>query len=116
MGSPEQRRFARRSLTVEFYGRDLQGQGQMVFEGADLSAGGAFLKSDLLLETGETLEVEFRVPGIDTPLKAQARVAWVRRFPEADELPGMGIAFLAMAEQDRRALDDYLRAIDSPLH
>ena len=81
------RRFLRKTLQVEFRGRDAEGAGVLLFETADLSAGGTFLKSDLLLEEGETFSFEFRVPGADRPLTAQARIAWVRRFP-ADGQPG----------------------------
>ena len=48
--SAEQRRFERKTLNVLFNARDAQGVGQLVFESADLSPGGTFLKSDLLLE------------------------------------------------------------------
>ncbi len=108
MSNPDQRRFPRRGIVVDFKGRDAHGLGELVFETADLSAGGAFLKSDLLLEEDEVLTVEFSVPGQPSPLKAQARVAWVRRFPEAAEPAGMGIAFLAMQEPDRETLEHFL--------
>lgn len=104
----EQRRHSRKALQVDFKGREAEGSGQLIFEGADLSAGGAFLKSDLLLEQGETLAVEFRVEGLPRLLKAQARIAWVRRFPTPEEQAGMGIQFLAMSEEDRAALANHL--------
>jgi uncharacterized protein (TIGR02266 family) len=104
----EQRRHERKSVPVDFKGKDAQGAGQLWFKGADISTGGSFLKADLLLEQGETLALEFRVPGVPRLMKAQARVAWVRRFPEADEPAGMGVEFLAMSEEDRSVLDRYL--------
>lgn len=108
MTSPEHRRFPRTPLTVEFRGRDTQGHGQLIFEGADLSKGGTFLKSQLLLEQGEVLTLEFQIEGLTRTLRAQARVVWVRRFPKGNENPGMGVAFLAMTEEDRDVLGDYL--------
>lgn len=104
----EQRRFERKSVPVDFRGKDAQGAGQLWFKGADLSAGGSFLKADLLLELGETLGLEFRVPGVPRLMRAQARVAWVRRFPEAGEPAGMGVEFLSMSEEDRAVLTRYL--------
>ena len=101
----EQRRHARHSLSVEFRGRDASGEGELTLVGADLSAGGTFLRCDVLLEPGETLSLEFHLPGARASLKAQARVAWVRRFPEADAPAGMGIEFLAMPEADRLRLE-----------
>ncbi len=101
----EQRRHVRRAVSVEFRGKDAGGEGELTLLGADLSAGGTFLRCDVLLEPGETLALEFHPPGAAAPLSAQARVAWVRRFPDGSAPPGMGIEFLAMPEPDRRLLE-----------
>lgn len=108
----EQRRWARKSIQVEFRGKDAQGSGQLQFEAADLSAGGTFLKSDLLLEQGEGVSLEFRVPGVPRLMRAQARVAWVRRFPAESEPAGMGVEFLAMNDEDREVLVSYLDRVE----
>jgi len=81
-----------------------------LFEGADLSAGGTFFKSDLLLEQGEQLALEFRLPRLSKVIRAQARVAWVRRFPKTDQQPGMGIEFSAMTDEDRTVIAQYLES------
>jgi uncharacterized protein (TIGR02266 family) len=104
----QQRRFRRKELQVDFRARHQSGAGQLLFESADLSAGGSFLKSDLLLEVGETLVVEFRLPDVAHTIRAQGRVAWVRRFPHAAEPAGMGLEFLAMSEEDREILEEFL--------
>ncbi len=106
-----QRRYERKTLQVDVRARNTVGAGQLLFEGTDLSAGGSFLRSDLLLEEGETLVLEFRVPGVPRLMKAQARVAWVRRFPRPNEEPGMGVEFLAMTDDDRQVLTEYLERI-----
>jgi hypothetical protein len=64
-----------------------------------------------LLEQDEALALEFRVPGVPRVMKAQARVAWVRRFPEPNEVPGMGVSFLDLSEADRRVLATYLQLL-----
>jgi uncharacterized protein (TIGR02266 family) len=107
----EQRRHTRTSLEVDFRGRESQGAGQLLFQGTDLSPGGTFLKSDVLLDEGETLGVEFRVPGVQRLMRAQAKVAWVRRFPKDQELAGMGVEFVAMSDDDRSALTSYLEQV-----
>jgi uncharacterized protein (TIGR02266 family) len=107
----EQRGAERKPLQGEFRGKDATGAGELWFEGVDLSAGGSFLRSELLLEQGENLQVEFRIPNLARPLRAQARVAWVRRFPEPGEPPGMGVQFLSMADEDRRILTQYLSSL-----
>jgi uncharacterized protein (TIGR02266 family) len=108
--SAEQRRHARKAVSVEFRGKDAGGEGELSLVGADLSAGGTFLRSDVLLEPGETLSLEFHLPGASASLQAQVRVAWVRRFPDGEAPAGMGIEFLAMPETDRRLLETALGA------
>ena len=102
------RRFERHPLQVDFKGIDAQGLGELRFTGADLSEGGSFIRADLLLEEGEQLALEFRVPGVPRPMRARGRVAWVRRFPEPPQSGGMGFEFLAMTEEDRAVLAEYL--------
>ncbi len=105
---PEQRRHTRRALAVQFQGSEAEGAGQLVFTSADLSAGGAFLASELLLEESEQVSLAFHLPGDAQPLRAQARVAWVRRFPEAVDPPGMGVEFVTMERDDRQRLQAFL--------
>ncbi len=106
----EQRRHPRHSLQVRFTGRDRQGLGELHFTGADLSVGGSFLRSEVLLELGERLELTFEVPGVPRPMQCGATVAWVRRFPEPSQPGGMGIEFNQMSEGDRQMLAEYLRS------
>jgi len=103
-----QRRYERKALQVEFRGRDAQGAGVLHFTSADLSAGGTFLTSEVLLEQGELLSLELELPPATRTLKLQARVAWVRRFPAATEAAGMGVEFVSLGEDERGALVRYL--------
>ncbi|MBL9038093.1 MAG: PilZ domain-containing protein [Archangium sp.] len=105
----DQRQFQRKAVKVDIQARDAHGGGELVFQSADVSRGGAFLEADLLLEQGESLALEFTLPG-SGPLRAQARVAWVRRFPADGEPAGMGLEFVSMDEADRRALKAFLDA------
>ena len=106
----DKRRHARRSLAVEFRAGGMDGLGSLELSGADLSAGGAFLVSDLLLEPGETLSLEFEIAGRSGPVHAQARVAWVRRFPGPEEPAGMGIEFVRLGKDERAALDAWVHS------
>ena len=82
----DKRRHARRTLSVEFRAGGTDGLGALELSGADLSAGGAFLVSDLLLEPGEMLSLEFqiawasakRVWAISGGLRL-CRICWSRR-------------------------------------
>jgi len=100
----EHRKHPRTSFRAEFRSADADGAGELVFESMDLSRGGAFLQSELLFEVGEALALEFSPPGAPHPLRAQARVAWVRSFPRDGEQAGMGVEFLSMADEDRAEL------------
>jgi hypothetical protein len=107
------RRHARRTLAVEFRAGGMDGLGSLELSGADLSAGGAFLVSDLLLEPGESLSLEFEIAGRAGPVQAQARVAWVRRFPGPEQPAGMGIEFVRLGKDEREALDAWVRSAAS---
>lgn len=107
-----QRRAERKAVRVEFRGRDSGGAGELLFEGADLSSGGTFLQSDLLLEDGEALVLSFRLPGVERAVTAEARVAWARRFPKEGEPAGMGVEFLTMRSEDRAALASFLASLE----
>lgn len=104
----ELRRHPRREVRVEFVCKDESGLGQLIFDSADVSAGGAFLVSDVLFEQGETLSIDFTLPG-GVALHTVARIAWVRRFPAEGQEAGMGIEFLGLGGIERRALDAYLK-------
>jgi len=105
----DKRRHLRRTLSVEFRAGGMDGLGALELSGADLSAGGAFLVSDLLLEPGEMLSLEFEIAGRG-PVQAQARVAWARRFPGPEQPSGMGIEFVRLGRDERAALDAWARA------
>lgn len=104
-GRREMRRFDRRAaelpVTVRAAGNRVEGGIQL--DSADLSEGGAFLRSDLLFEVGEALELEIPLPGGQV-VKAAGRVVRVSRTRGRETLPGMGIEFTRLSVQDRRAI------------
>jgi uncharacterized protein (TIGR02266 family) len=102
------RREERAAVQARFSARDTSGAGTLTFTSEDLSTGGAFLKSDLLLEQGEALSLFFELPEGKTSIQAQARVAWVRRFPEPGQIAGMGVEFVGMRDEERAALARWL--------
>lgn len=112
----DKRRYPRRTLAVEFRARDADGPGTLELSGVDLSAGGAFLVCEVLLEPGETLSLEFQVPGRNTPVETAARVAWVRRFPSGELPAGMGIEFLGLSLEEQASLEELVTARASGPH
>jgi Tfp pilus assembly protein PilZ len=94
-------------VQARFSARDASGAGTLSFTSGDVSTGGAFLRSDLLLEQGEALTLAFDVPG-EGAVQSQARVAWVRRFPEAGQQAGMGVEFVLIREEAKQAIARWL--------
>jgi hypothetical protein len=70
---------------------------------ADLSLGGAFLRSPLLLEPHEHVTLELELAG--RRIRTHGEVVRVAR----GSAPGMAVRFTDMSDDDRRALADYLR-------
>lgn len=100
----DQRRYARRALELPASVRDASNrvEGAIRFDTRDISLGGAFLRSDLLFEVGEELEVEFDLPGAAT-IRLRARVVRVARGGDK-EAAGMGVAFTELPAHDREAM------------
>lgn len=78
-------------------------QGGIHLDAADLSEGGAFLRSELLFEIGEHLDLEIPLPSGEV-VKAAGRVVRVARSRGRETAAGMGIEFTKLSPQDRRAI------------
>ena len=76
---------------------------------ADLSEGGAFVRSGMPAEVGELLELHLRPPGALTSMMLTARVAWVRSIGNE---PGMGLEFLDGDTRVRERLSKVLARLD----
>jgi hypothetical protein len=82
--------------------------GGIRFDPADVSVGGAFLRSDLLFEVGELLTLQFQLPPSGRSIRAQGRVIRVSRGLSKD-VPGMGVEFVDLPPDDRAAIEEQLR-------
>ena len=82
------------------------------FDSADVSGGGAFLRSDMLFEVGEMLILQFSLPD-GRPIRARGRVVRATRDTRGasdgrERAAGMGIEFVDLATEDRDAIDAQL--------
>ncbi|MFC1654241.1 PilZ domain-containing protein [Myxococcota bacterium] len=105
------RRHARHQLEAEIEVGDGHLGGELVFDSHNVSRGGLFLKSDLLLEVGDTVWVSFALPRTAVAIRTRGRVVWVNRNPDENDptdRPGMGIQFLDLTEVEETALTAYL--------
>jgi Tfp pilus assembly protein PilZ len=114
-GRRDTRRFSRRDalLPVVVRAAGNRVQAGIRLDTTDLSEGGAFLRSDLLFEVGETLSLEIPLAPGET-LAAHGRVAWVTRGGDGRTPAGMGIEFEELSAQDRRRLTQGLRRSAQP--
>jgi Tfp pilus assembly protein PilZ len=110
-GRREMRRFDRRRAIFPVTVRTAGGktEGAIHLDSADLSEGGAFLRSELLFEIGETLELAIPLPS-GQHVKATGRVVRVSQSRGRESVPGMGIEFIQFSLADRRTLAAALSA------
>jgi Tfp pilus assembly protein PilZ len=78
------------------------------FETTEISAGGAFLRSDLLFEVGEILNLQIELPS-NRRILAVGRVVRVSRGTPQDRVAGMGIEFIDLSPADRVTLETAIR-------
>lgn len=78
----------------------------------NLSRGGLFVRTDQPFGKGRRVLVEITLPE-GRPLEAVGRVAWTRLSPgrsERCDADGVGVELLALAAEDRAALERFLRS------
>jgi hypothetical protein len=108
-GRRNQRKFERRpaELPVTVRAAGSKVEGGIHLDSLDVSEGGAFLRSQLLFEVGEILQMEIPLPG-GIVVKATGKVVRVSRGRSDEDgkptVPGMGIEFTRLAMSDRRAI------------
>ena len=97
----EQRASQRASVAVDIH---LASDSQF-FSGlsGDISEGGLFLSTYRTLPIGSAVDLEFSLPGSDSPLRARGEVRWLREHAP-DQPRGVGIAFDDLAEDDRERI------------
>lgn len=109
--SDKQRRFLRSPVGVEFRVRDADDVigGEIMFDALDISAGGAFLRSEFLLEIGDRTEVTFTLPKSGAPIVVRARVVWVTPHRDLKGDAGMGNEFIDLTDEERGAIALFVR-------
>jgi hypothetical protein len=100
------RHYDRRPAQVAVLVRTASHQGPegIHLEASDLSEGGAFLRSDLLFEIGEMLNLEIPLTG--GVVETAARVVRVARDKNPAAVHGMGIEFTGLTPRDRQLIQE----------
>jgi uncharacterized protein (TIGR02266 family) len=77
---------------------------------ANLNGGGMFVETESAAEPGQVVQLQFKLPGREDPLRVSARVAWVSDG-KAESPPGMGVEFQDLSEETREAINDIVRSL-----
>jgi len=79
---------------------------------ANLSTGGLFLETSDTFPVNTELLLNFLLPKTDIHVQCNARVAWVNRLGSLVKpslLPGMGLQFLNLTQENDTTIQEYLR-------
>lgn len=101
-GDEERRRRPRNQMSISV---KLDGHNRLL-RGAteNVSVGGMFIDTEDGFELGTMLSVSCALPG-GRVIKADGLVTWIREVA-TDVVPGIGVEFLAMSDEDRKALEE----------
>jgi len=81
----------------------------------NLSTGGVFIESNMILPQNTVLTVKFNLPNSAVPIYTHARVAWVNdpdNIKKALLPPGMGLQFLTLTMEDMHTIQTFLDSGD----
>jgi len=74
----------------------------------NLCEGGVRFKSDRFISLACRLVVELNFPEIKEPVRAVARIAWIKKLPTGNDYE-VGNQFLNMSKEDKKAVSGYLK-------
>jgi hypothetical protein len=80
----------------------------------NISCGGALLQTCLILEAGETVDLDIRLPFFVQPISVRVRVVWTRMMHELTQVTSersAGVEFLEMSRGDRQKLHESLNIL-----
>jgi hypothetical protein len=102
------RRFIRHTADVPIEVRAVPGMSPVVQQGTNISEGGLAFVSDACLDAEATIEV--RIPEVDPPFEAHARVVWCR--PEDDGRYLVGVQFLDSRDEFKARMVEQVCTIE----
>ncbi len=108
---PRRRRYARIECRVSVAVKETEGEGHLVFRSGNVSLGGIFIESDLLLEVGALVRVAFTLPDQEKACVADGAIVRVAdEDSRGNVISGMGLEFTRIDPETRRRLELYLKA------
>lgn len=84
----------------------------------NISNGGLFVNTYNIPEIGTHIHVKFKVPWLDEVIELAAEVMWARPEGVAADpnRVGFGACFVGLDAEMERAIDHYLKNVDSEFH
>lgn len=81
----------------------------------DLSSGGLFVATHVIRAVGERVHLQFTLPTSAVPIEAVTEVRWIRTTPVkgGGGEPGMGLMFLDLSAEAKKAVHAFLKKRDS---
>jgi len=104
----DRRKFFRVPVKIRMLIKEEEGTGELYFLSKNLSLGGAFLVSDLLLETGTRVYLEFTLPHRPTLIIVKGEIVWAKDEVEEEVSGGMGIKFLNLDSESKKYLTEFI--------
>ncbi len=74
----------------------------------DVSNGGMLINTKRYHEINDIVDLSLTIPGLDTPIKIRGEVVRVRIHNVKDEDAGIGIKFIDIDSESRKALIDFI--------
>lgn len=80
---------------------------------SNINEGGMFIETDSPSPLDESVALEFRLPGLEEPVRVSGRVAWISDG-KAETPAGMGIEFHDLPPDVRRTINELVRKLRHP--
>ena len=111
---PERRRFVRVNSTVPLQYKKLKEltEGTVGAIAQDVSEGGTKFLANEFLPLATRLVVELFLPAQPRPVKAIAKVAWIKKLPVGNQYE-IGNQFLDVAKDDKGQLGEYVKKLET---
>lgn len=110
----ERRKYPRKPLQVEV-GVYTESNFYQGFS-ENISEGGIFVATYDIRSKGEIIELEFKLPGEEEPIRVKGEVRWIREYnPTNPEMsPGMGIQFIGLSEEAKKKIERFIKEKREP--
>ncbi len=83
----------------------------MVAYAKNVSGGGICIRTAKPLPLNSEVQLRFNLPGVPTPFQVKGLVVWSNPFAGQTAFPtGMGIKFLELGPDERKAIDEFVRS------